>query len=222
MASQDESLKLLRAFLDERDPRLYIEHRDDLRRSGLIDETIRLHRIQSVPKPLVRRLLGWLPQGLESTLLIPYPDPAGGFMLQIRVKVFPALKGPDGHTIKYLQPKGSGARLFFPLMTLQEARQSDRPLFLVEGEKKALAVAQLGLPAVGFCGIEGWHVAGSRDLLPDFDWIRLRGRFVELLPDGDWQTNPNVERGAFGLAEALEARGATVRLIVLPTELPRA
>jgi hypothetical protein len=37
---------------------------------------------------------------------------------------------------------------------------SDEPLYLVESEKKALAVAQLGLPAVAFCGIEGWHVGG--------------------------------------------------------------
>ena len=61
--------------------------------------------------------------------------------------------------MKYLQPRGSGARLFFTRPTLGESLEGTAPLWLVEGEKKALAVAQLGLPAVGFCGIEGWHAA---------------------------------------------------------------
>ena len=93
------------------------------------------------------------------------------------------------------------------------------PLWLVEGEKKALAVAQLGLPAVGFCGIEGWHTAHSRELLTDFDTIRLAGRVVELAPDGDWRVNAHVERGVRRLAEAIERRGARLRLVVLPNEV---
>jgi lysophospholipid acyltransferase (LPLAT)-like uncharacterized protein len=77
-------------------------------------------------------------------------------------------------------------------------------------------VAQLGLTAVGFCGIEGWHRGGSRALLADFDTLRLQGRTVELVPDGDWRTNPAVARGAERLAQALDARGARVRLVMLP------
>src|SRR5262249_31641380 len=88
---------------------------------------------------------------------------------------------------------------------------------LVEGAKKALKVAQLGLPAVGFEGIECWHAAGSDDLLPDFRFIPLRGRVVDLLPDGDVRTNRNVERGAHRLADALAERGARVRFVILPT-----
>ena len=59
---------------------------------------------------------------------------------------------------------------------------SPEPLDLCEGEKKALSVAQLGLPAVGICGIEGWHLAGTRDLHPDLDDVGLRGRIVTLIP----------------------------------------
>jgi hypothetical protein len=95
------------------------------------------------------------------------------------------------------------------------------PLWVVEGAKKSLAVAQLGLPAVGFEGIEGWHVGGSRELLPDFAVVPLCGRVVELVPDGDVRTNPNVERGALGFAEALQARGARVRVVILPTAMRR-
>jgi Domain of unknown function (DUF3854) len=140
-------------------------------------------------------------------------------MDHVRMKIFPALTDKEGHRVKYLQPKRSGVRLFFALSTLQRALETEAPLWLVEGEKKALAVGQLSLPAVGFCGIEAWHRSGSTGLLPDFDAIPLAGRTVELIPDGDWRTNPSVRRGALHFADALVLRGAQVRLVVLPPEV---
>jgi uncharacterized protein DUF3854 len=129
--------------------------------------------------------------------------------------VFPTLTTERG-TLKYLQPRGSGVRLFFPLATLDAVLDGDVPVWCVEGEKKALTLAQLGLAAIGMAGIEGWHTAGAHTLLSDFGAIPLSGRVVELVPDGDVQTNPNVERGAWRFAEALEARGARVRIVMLP------
>lgn len=155
------------------------EHLTDLRKSGVTDATIRVHKIMSVPPSLINRLLGFVTRkNVVSAMLIPFPDPRGGFMDHIRMKVFPPFSGRGGQTVKYLQPKGSGTRLFFPLSTLVEALHGDRPLYLVEGEKKSLAVAQLRLPTVGFCGIEGWHLGGSYELLADFDAIRLQGRVI--------------------------------------------
>ncbi|MGH9893011.1 MAG: DUF3854 domain-containing protein [bacterium] len=164
---------------------------------------------------MIGRLLGFEASGVVSAYLIPFPDPRGGFMDHIRVKVFPPIVTADG-TIKYLQPKGSGIRLFFPRATLTMEFGGNSPLWLVEGEKKALAVAQRGLPAAGFCGIEGWHVRGSRELLIDFDVLRLRDRVVELAVDADVHTNVHVERAARRSADALRARGARPRLVVLP------
>jgi len=213
-------VRLLRSLVAD-EGSLAPEHHADLRASGLTDETVRLHRFRSIRPKKIERLLGFSMKGLDSGVLIPFADPRGGFTDHIRVKVFPTLHDAKGHAIKYLQPRDSGVRLFFPLATLDQVVRGNAPVWIIEGEKKSLAVAQLGLPAVGFCGIEGWHAAGSRSLLPDFDCIRLRRRQIELVPDGDWQTNPNVARGAFRLAEALEARGASVRLVVLPAELPQ-
>lgn len=194
------------------------EHLADLRKSGLSDDTIRLQKIRSVPPHLIDQLLGFDARAVVSAYLIPFPNPLGGWLNHVRLKVFPTLTTERGR-LKYLQPRGSGVRLFFPLRTLAATLTGSAPLWLCEGEKKGLAVAQLGLPAVGFCGIEGWHLAGSRALLPDFDALHLEGRRVKLVPDGDWQTNRNVHRGAFRLQRALADRGAVVRLVVLPEEV---
>ena len=95
----------------------------------------------------------------------------------------------------------------------------DAPVWLVEGVKKALAVAQLGLPAVGFEGVEAWHEKGTTALLGDFAAIPLTGRTVELMVDGDVRTNPAVRQGVERLADALRARRARPRLVCLPKEM---
>lgn len=201
------------------DGALHPEHMADLERSGLTAETIRRQLIRSVPPALIDRLLGFHAPQVMSGYLIPFPDPRGGWMDHIRFKIFPTFTDRRGSTVKYLGPRGAGPRLFFPLATMEAALQGSQLVYLVEGAKKALAVTQLGLAAVGFEGIEAWHRRGSSELLPDFDHLNLRGRSVELVPDGDWRTNPHVRRGAERLTEALGARGARPRLVVLPEEV---
>lgn len=195
------------------------EHLEDLRKSGLTDSTIRAQFIRSVPPSMIGQLLRFDDRRIRSALLFPFRSPAGGFLDHVRLKIFPAFRDKGGHTIKYLQPRGSSPRLYFCATTMAQVLHGAAPVWFLEGEKKSLAVAQLGLPAVGFSGIEGWHAAGSQDLLPDFDAVSLAGRIVELLPDGDLQTNPDVERGAECFARALQRRGARVRIVLLPREL---
>jgi uncharacterized protein DUF3854 len=199
---------------------LHAEHLADLRKSGLTDETIRMQKIRTIPPHMIEQLLGFETPKVRSAYLIPYADPhadshGGGWMEHVRLKIFPPITTENG-TIKYLQPRRSGVRLYFPITTLPQILAGDEALWLVEGEKKALAVAQLGLPAVGFAGIEGWHLAGSSTLLADFAAIPLRGRVAELVPDGDVRTNADVMRGARRFAEALRAAGARPRLVRLP------
>jgi hypothetical protein len=209
---------LSRAF----DGALAPEHLADLRKSTITDETIDRQYIRSVPPAIIPRLLGFdVPPGVRSALLFPFRSPAGGFMDHVRVKIFPPRKDSEGHSVKYLQPKGSSPRVYFVSYCLQAVLDIGMPLWVVEGEKKALAVAQLGFPTVGICGVDGWHSRGSRALLPDFDAIRLEDRIVEILPDGDYQTNPDVKRAIQRFGTALAARGARPRVVLLPSELPR-
>lgn len=192
-------------------------HRQDLAKSGITEATRSAQGIRSVPPSDFDHLLGFrVPAAVTSLLLFPYPDPAGGYFDMFQVKLFPALEAGDGRTVKYLQPRGSAPRLYFVRSVLPLVMDPTVPLYLVEGAKKAMAAAQLGLAAIGFNGIQGWHVRGSRALLEDFARLPLRGRRVKVMPDGDVQTNPAVERGAAELADTLEQRGARARIVLLP------
>ena len=61
---------------------------------------------------------------------------------------------------KYDQPAGSPARGYFPQASLKNLNYGQSDIFIVEGEKKVLAVAKLGLAAVGIGGI--WNGRGRR------------------------------------------------------------
>ncbi len=192
-------------------------HREDLEKSGITEATRIAQGIRSVPPSDFDQLLGFpVSAAVTSLLLIPYPDPTGGYFDMFQVKCIRALVDATGHSTRYLQPKGTPPRLYFVRSALSMVMDPAVTLYLVEGAKKALAAAQLGLAAVGFAGIHGWHVRGSRRLLDDFAQIPLASRRVELVPDGDVATNPAVEVGAADFAEALEATGARVRVVLLP------
>jgi hypothetical protein len=199
---------------------LHAEHLSDLRKSGLTDETIHQQKIRTVPPAMINALVGFDTPKVVSAYLLPYADPAGGWMQHVRMKIFPALTEEGGSTVKYLQPVGSGIRIFFPVTALAGVLRTTEPLWVVEGEKKALAVAQQGLPSIGIAGINAWTAKGTRRLHSDFDGIPLLGRPVELVPDSDWQTHPQVNRAVGALASALARRGAKVRVVVLPDAAP--
>jgi uncharacterized protein DUF3854 len=191
-------------------------HQADLHQSSLTDDTIARQKIRSIPPAMIARLLGFESPQARSAYLIPFPDPRGGWLDHVRMKVFPPIETETG-TIKYLQPRRSGVRIYLPLATLDAVLRTADPLYVVEGEKKALAVAQLDHPAIGICGIEGWHVADNAALHPDLDDVGLRGRVVNLVPDADVQTNPAVARAVQRLVTALHARGvAEVRRVIIP------
>jgi hypothetical protein len=115
---------------------LISEHLADLRASGLTDETVAGQKLRTVPPAMLPSLLGFDIPEVRSAYLIPFPDPRGGWMDHVRMKVFPPYKGRRGDTVKYLQPRGSGVRLFFPLARLDAALHSDVPLWCTEGRKR--------------------------------------------------------------------------------------
>jgi uncharacterized protein DUF3854 len=205
-------------------------HLADLKKYPLSDETIRQQGIRSIPSNMITQLLRFDMPGITSAMLFPFADPAGGWMDHVRMKVFPSLTKETGRggkkkteTIKYLQPKGSGVRLYFPITTMRAVFESLEVLWIYEGEKKSALMAQLyNRPTVGLCGVEGWHAGGSEELLTDFDHIPLKGRVVKVVPDGDVEDNVNVSRAIWRFGAALERHGALPHLVHLPQSLEAA
>ena len=127
----------------------------------------------------------------------------------------------DGKPIKYESPKGSTNRAYFPPHTLAALPDPTKPLIVVEGEKKAAKADQEGFPTLGLVGVWGWHRKrenkdAPRELIPDLEAIAWGGRTVFLCYDSDLAEKKNVAFAEWHLAEALTAKGATVKVVRLP------
>ena len=209
------------------------EHWEDLQKSGLTEAVVRMHKIRSVPPGMINALAGFNVEAVRSACLFPFPDPAGGWLDYVKMKVFGNDTAPrelrgdnvedsrarwryNGGLRKYIVRRKAHPHLYIPIPTMAQALEGTAPLWLCEGMKKALAVAQLGQPVVGIESAWTWHTKGSRALLPDFGAVRLRGRVVEVLPDSDVDTKPLIHSSMRQLADALRAVGARPRLVRLP------
>jgi hypothetical protein len=188
------------------------EHRADLQKSGLTDETITGANIHSIAPGDISKILGKeYADRVNSLLAFPYQQ--NGFC---RYKLFPPIKGKEGHKIKYYQAPGSGVHLYYPRGIETKIADPSIPVSIVEGEKKALKGFQEGIVAVGIGGIWNFREKGSDELTPDFDTIPLRSRIVNLIPDGDYRRNKSIQKAVLLLAQKLKERGAIPYLVSLP------
>lgn len=188
------------------------EHLADLQRSGLTDETIMMASLYSVPPRDIAKILGkGYADKVNSVLAFPYQQ--NGFC---RYKLFPPIKDKDGHKIKYFQAQGSGVHLYYPPGIEGHIADPSIPLSIVEGEKKSLKGYQEGIVSIGIGGIWNFKEKGSGELAPDFDNIPFKGRIVNLIPDGDYHRNKDVQKAVLLLAQKLKEKGATPYLISLP------
>jgi hypothetical protein len=188
-----------------------LDHWADLQKSGLSEETIQKAGIFSVRPSDIPKLLGFNPQQVESALAFPYPG--NRF---VRLKVFPTFTDKDGHKVKYLQKKGSGVHLYIPPDMDTMMHDPNVPLYITEGEKKALKAAQEGFCCVGLGGIWNWKESGKDGLIPEINKIPFLDRRVYLAPDSDFIQNHNVLHAVYRLGIELEKLEAKVEVICLP------
>src|SRR5687767_14556055 len=92
---------------------------------------------------------------------------------------------PDGthpvKVIKYEIPKGEGVRLDCPPTCQPRLADPSIPLWTTEGQKKADALASVGLCAIALLGV--WNFVGKNEhggitFLTDWQYIALNGRDV--------------------------------------------
>lgn len=194
---------------------------ENLRASGLTDATIRANGLRTENNS--NKLAAILHRGAGANcclggLLIPYTD------LEGRVSCFARLRPHvprvrDGEPIKYEQPVGEPSRAYYPKASLRKLRDGESPAYLTEGEKKALALSQLGLAAVGIGGVWCWKKKGTDELIDGLADIPWSGRTVYVVFDYDKkpETRQQTASAARRLARALRKAGAKeVYLVVLP------
>lgn len=231
-------------------PGLHPATLEDLARSGLTEETIASAGItDEADDPSVGTLLR--DKYHVEGFLLPYYGLDRQPTKHYRVKVLHSLNGAKPP--KYLQPKATGNHIYVP-PTLHDleprwASDTDVPLFITEGEKKALAAVQAGLACIAVGGVFSWrtHIhsiergvvrveekAGRRivhvddrgekayrtEVAPELDEIIWPGREVILIFDSDAETNPEVQRACFEFANWLAERGALPVQISLADRVP--
>jgi putative DNA primase/helicase len=144
---------------------------------------------------------------------------------------------------KYVLAPGSRNMLYFHPLTDSDLLNDPRvPIFVLEGQKKTLAMFRLSWEAdrehadkplfipCGINGVYGWRgVIGKTENangervpekgpIPDLAKIDWRGRKVTLLFDANVISNQKVARARNELAQEFADRGAEVWLIDLPQE----
>lgn len=185
--------------------------------------------------------LGWISDGSDGSLVIPYLKPDGSPELCHDGKPFSRRRLSDEKVAerkstgekkppKYLSPKGEGCRLYHSHLAIQagdyEKRLKDRftPLRITEGELKTEA-ANAHDPerlTIGIGGVNSWKdrydgqskEQGSKPLV-DWEEITLEGREVRLCFDSDLN-KPQVAAALEELSFFLLDKGARVLIEVLP------
>ena len=185
------------------------EHKADLEKSGLSDETICEAKIFSVPPYAINKIMGW---NAPITSLLAFPYPGTNF---VRYKLFPPLTDKEDHKQKYHQPKGSPIRLYVP-----PGFRCWEPIWrITEGEKKGLAGTQARLNVVALGGVYNFAIKngdGKPVLIDDLAGIPWQGKSIEIIPDGDFKRKEQVAQAVYRLASMLEEKGAKVLIVELP------
>lgn len=205
---------------DNLESRLHPDHLTDLRKSGLSDETNLEAGIKSVPPRDINKIFGYETYA-KSVLEFPYPGTDYS-----RFKMFYDDSGKINslgeERPKYLARKDSGNHLYIPAKARPILKDLSIPLYIAEGEKKALKACQEGLRCIAISGLWNWKVKDKDELISDFDLITLDGRTVYIVPDNDFllpdrHGKPKYLRQAvYELAYKLIDRGSKVSWVELP------
>lgn len=220
------------------DKRTLLEkHQQDLKSSGLADETIRAAGLYSEERPhALTEICGRkYPPTCGPSLVFPFHLPGNPKAYAFRIKpANPRLGKPNRKgirkAIKYDQSSEAGLLVYLPPWARESGALGDitQPLYFTEGEKKSLALDQLRLPTVGLCGV--WAYVDKSPEAPANDaperlhkTIRdhclLAGRVCIIAYDADAKDNPDVMLAAGRLAGVLMAAGAIdVKLVVPPSK----
>jgi hypothetical protein len=170
---------------------------DDLSRSGLLTADIAPLGWHHTDPEVIQQLTGVNTQGIDG-YAIPFYDPKTGTPLTcpdgrpyVRVKLQSPLPGKKGDPMKYVSPKKGGQHaLIIPWVHNHLANHPDAPVYVTEGEKKAVCAVKHDIPCIGLVGNWGWlrskeeRLDGADALTPELA-LCLANRTVMIVWDSD-------------------------------------
>lgn len=152
---------------------------------------------------------------------IPYRDINGKLVNFARFRCI----RPDSAAPKYQQLKESTNLPYFEPVTRDwtaVAKDAKREVNIVEGEKKAVAVAiATRTPTIGLSGTDSWRSTKKNlAILLGLHAIEWQGRRVNICFDASNPANPLVIHATYHLALFLRELGADVHIVFLPALNP--
>src|SRR5215207_583828 len=174
--------------------------------SSIAPDVIRRRGYRTIIDPEELLELGFKPyQAITPGLLITLYDMFGN-VSSYQYRPDNARKNTEGRLIKYETRAGHRQVLDANPILGERLRDSNDPLIVTEGVRKADAAISKGYVAVALPGVWCWRKNGVP--LPEWEDIKLYGREVYVAFDSDAQTNPHVRKALIGLCEFLRSRGA--------------
>ena len=207
------------------------QHLEQLHGSGLTDETIAAAELYTEPNPRAVALIleRAYPRMCGPALVIPFYVPGATEPHAYRIKpTNPRSEKRRGkpRLVKYDQAQRAGVLVYFTPRRRSSGAYGDMalPCYWVEGEKKALALDQLGLVCVGLTGVWNWSDPAERDatggdrLHPTIrEHVVVTGREHIICFDADAKENKQVMHAAARLGGVLLSAGAVrVRFVCPP------
>jgi hypothetical protein len=151
-------------------------------------------------------------------LVLPVFNVAGEIALYQARPDHPRIK--DGKPVKYETVSGSRIVLDCHPIARSQLGNPRVPLFITEGIKKGDALVSHGCSALALLGVWNWRGSnehGGKMALPDWESIALNGRTVYVVFDSDVMVKRQVHAALIRLKGFLQARGAQILLIYLPS-----
>jgi putative DNA primase/helicase len=181
--------------------KLLPQHLSDLGKSTITKESVAKYEFSSISKDEAGKLLG-------------FNVPSGGWMLKYPNSDFLKFK-PDNPTgkAKYLSPIGMKQGLFITQLAKSKHDDITVPYYVCEGEKKAIALEQLGYAAISIPGV--WNFSSQGHYNEILSQLNLKGRECFIIFDSDKYKNEHVLRAEMRFAECLNSFGAKVRIVNL-------
>lgn len=209
-------------------------HLAQLLASGLSEETIKLadlyteHHRTRLAELVQRRSWGSGGTGLVIPFYLPGESAPYAYRVRPTAPRVVSSRGGKERVVKYDQASAYGTLIYFPPRVRASGAYGELTLLTwTEGEKKALALDQLGYPCVGLTGVWNWIDSAHRDatneqrLHPHISkHVHVAGREHVICYDADARKNDQVMHAARKLAGVLLAAGAVSVRFVCPPDGP--